>query len=141
MRVNGSACPRRTIRISEGRATIRRPGLNAYFVIDAAGALTGDNLPLLVVIAAFGALLPDLDAEQSKLKSISLGGVQPFAVPAIAIHRAWGHRGFLHSLAGLGLVGLVAAGLGVSWGGALAQQFAFQNRRRCRRLHQARHCG
>ena len=35
--------------------------------------------------------------------------VAPFALPALVLHRAFGHRGFLHSALGLGLFGLLAA--------------------------------
>src|SRR5262249_20655923 len=76
-----------------------------------------DTLPLLAVAASFGALLPDLDAEQSKLRSLSLAGVQPFALPSTAIHRTFGHRGLLHSLLGLAGVGLLSVGLSFWWGG------------------------
>ena len=41
--------------------------------------------------------------------------------------------GFGGVVAKVGIVGQVDV-LGLSWGGALAQQFAFQNPRRCRRL-------
>lgn len=42
------------------------------------------NLGLLTVAAAFGAVLPDLDAQDSYLKRLSVKGVAPFVLPAIA---------------------------------------------------------
>jgi inner membrane protein len=68
--------------------------------------LTNHNVGPLCALAAFGALLPDLDAEESKVKSLSWKGIRPFAPLAQAVHRTWGHRGLLHSPLGLG----VAAG-------------------------------
>ncbi|WP_184446665.1 poly(3-hydroxyalkanoate) depolymerase [Mycobacterium sp. AZCC_0083] len=51
--------------------------------------------------------------------------VAPYGFPYLA----WVLGGVLSKL-GIGVVDV----LGISWGGALAQQFAFQNPRRCRRL-------
>ena len=61
-----------------------------------------NNLNLLVwilsiVSAAFGALLPDLDASESKVKHLGVVGVEPFMQPATTLHQALGHRGMLHS--------------------------------------------
>ena len=72
-------------------------------------ALTRDNVALLAGIATFGALLPDLDAVESKIKSLSIKGVRPFAPFAEMANQVWGHRGFLHSPLALGLLGLVLA--------------------------------
>lgn len=81
-------------------------------------AATG-NIGLLAAVAALGALLPDLDAADSKVKHLSLGGgVAPFALPALVLHRAFGHRGLLHSAMGLALFGLlVCLPLSFWWGG------------------------
>ena len=65
------------------------------------GLLTGDTLGPLAMFAAFGALLPDLDASESKIRSLAVGGVRPFVPVSILIHRMWGHRGLLHSPLGL----------------------------------------
>ena len=85
------------------------------------GLLTPMVLPIVVSMAAFGALLPDLDAAESKLKSLSIAGVQPFAPFAEAANRIWGHRGFLHSPAALVAVALAAAPIGLllGWPAAL----------------------
>lgn len=70
----------------------------------------GHNPGLLAGVAALGALLPDLDAPQSTVKSLRLGKYfQPFWLPATLLHRAFGHRGLLHSLLGLGGTGLLLA--------------------------------
>lgn len=88
---------------------------------------TAGNLGVLAVCAALGALLPDLDARESQLKRLTLGtcksGIQPFLLPATALHQAFGHRGVLHSAAGLGIAAIVAAlplGLWLGWQHATA---------------------
>lgn len=63
---------------------------------------------LLAIAAGLGALLPNLDARESRIKNLTLGtGIAPFALPALALHRLLGHRGLLHSLLGLLLMALV----------------------------------
>ena len=76
------------------------------------------NPGLLAAVAALGALLPDLDAAESKIKYLSPGWrIAPFALPALLLHRAFGHRGLLHSACGLALFGvLVALPLSARWG-------------------------
>jgi inner membrane protein len=81
----------------------------------AADAAT-NNAGFLAAVAAVGALLPDLDASQSKLRSWSVGGVRPFVPLSIVINRAWGHRGLLHSAVGLAITGAFAVGLVLLWG-------------------------
>ncbi|MBV9470994.1 MAG: metal-dependent hydrolase [Abitibacteriaceae bacterium] len=66
------------------------------------------NFAVLVACAVSGSLLPDLDAAESKIKHFSVGGIQAFAPLSNEIHQRLGHRGFLHSLLGSGLVGLLA---------------------------------
>jgi inner membrane protein len=66
------------------------------------------RFPLCLGAAALGALLPDLDAGQSLLSNLSLGGVRPLLLPARAISRTLGHRGVLHSLTALGVLGVVS---------------------------------
>ena len=61
------------------------------------------NYGILSACAACGALLPDLDASESKIKHLKLYNIEPLALPALALHQALGHRGLLHSLWGLGL--------------------------------------
>jgi inner membrane protein len=95
-------------------------GSDSLSVLPAGLAPDPATIGLLAATAAFGALLPDLDAAQSKIKSLSPGGgIAPFVLPATLLHRAFGHRGLLHS--GLGLLGfglLVAWPLSSWWGAA-----------------------
>ena len=71
-------------------------------------AITSDTLLPLCLCAALGSLLPDLDAEFSLLSGVKIGAVRPFAPLAASIHRAWGHRGRLHSPGILAFVSLTA---------------------------------
>lgn len=90
------------------------------------GIGTGDganNIGLLAVCAGLGALLPDLDARESHLKRLTIGfGIAPFLLPSLLLHRALGHRGPLHSLAGLAaaLILGVPALVCLGWQPALA---------------------
>lgn len=79
-------------------------------------AIGPNNISLLVAVAAFGSLLPDLDAAESKIKHLSIKGIKPFYLPAQAVHRHFAHRGFSHSLIGLALLALVAATFIPWWG-------------------------
>src|SRR5579871_1331731 len=91
-------------------------GISSLWLLTALpGAITSETVGFLAALAAFGALLPDLDAMQSKITFLSVGGIRPFALPAAAIHRAFGHRGLLHSLAGLFLMGLFCLALTLAW--------------------------
>jgi len=76
-----------------------------------AGALlppsSSDRLAIWMALGAFGALLPDLDASESKIKRLSLGGITPFAPLSLAVNRRFGHRGALHSLLGWGIASLL----------------------------------
>lgn len=69
--------------------------------------LLGYDLGTLAACASLGALLPDLDASESKIKHLKLPGTQfkPFLLPAQIVHRSDQHRGLLHSLWGLGIAG------------------------------------
>lgn len=84
------------------------------------GLFTTETLAPALVIAAFGALLPDLDAAESKVKYLEVGGVRPFAPISIATNQAFGHRGLLHSPVILVVIGMLAALLSVWWGGVLS---------------------
>lgn len=66
----------------------------------------GYDMGALAVCAAFGALLPDLDASESQIKHLKLLGTQltPFFLLSQVAHRSDQHRGLLHSLTGLGMV-------------------------------------
>ena len=80
------------------------------------------NLGLLALVAGFGALLPDLDARESAAKHLSFGltfganrlRVAPLHLPAVLLHRAFGHRGPLHSLWGFVTFAFVA-GAPMAW--------------------------
>ena len=81
-------------------------------------AVTGQAIGSLVVIATGAALLPDLDAQRSKIRSLALSPVKPLDSLGALIYVAWGHRGPLHSLPGLAAFGLIAAlPLALRWGG------------------------
>ncbi len=64
------------------------------------------NIGFLAGCAVLGALLPDLDAAESKIKHLKLLGTQfkPFLLPSQVVHRSDQHRGLLHSLSGLCMV-------------------------------------
>ena len=76
-------------------------------------AMLGYDFGTLAAVAAFGALLPDLDASESKIKHLKLLGtnVTPFLLLSQVVHRSDQHRGLLHSLTGLGMVAGMAAPL------------------------------
>ena len=61
------------------------------------------------MIAALAALLPDLDAPRSKIRSLAVGPFRPLDPLGDLLHGAWGHRGPLHSLLGLSVFGLLCA--------------------------------
>lgn len=67
-------------------------------------AISRDEWALAVSGAMMGALLPDLDASQSKIRHLSwpLGRthIKPFQPLATIVHKILGHRGFLHSFGG-----------------------------------------
>ena len=67
----------------------------------------GYDFGTLAACAAFGALLPDLDASESKIKHLKLPGAQfkPFLLPTQIVHHSDQHRSLLHSLWGLGMAG------------------------------------
>lgn len=55
---------------------------------------------VLMAFAVVGALVPDLDAIESKIKHIKVMGIKPLVPVSRAINREFGHRGLLHSLWG-----------------------------------------
>ena len=85
------------------------------------GTITGGTVGSLAALAAGAALLPDLDASRSKIRSLAVGPIRPFDPLGALIYAALGHRGPLHSLPGLALFGLIA-GLPalLGWGGTYA---------------------
>ena len=73
----------------------------------AAGDPSTGNIGLLAVLATIGALLPDLDAHDSKIRHLNLGiGFEPFVLPGHFMSGLMSHRGMLHSLLGIALCGL-----------------------------------
>ena len=83
-------------------------GLNALWLLYMVPTgMTKETAPLLVGLAAFGALLPDLDAVDSKIKRFAVGGIQPFVPLSLLANRTWGHRGLLHSPAILAWLALL----------------------------------
>lgn len=66
-----------------------------------------DDLAPMLALAAFGALLPDLDASSSTLRHLRIGGLTPFVPLSQVLHGRFGHRGALHSLWGLGVLALL----------------------------------
>jgi inner membrane protein len=59
------------------------------------------SVALAIVFASIGSLLPDLDARESKLSNVQIGGITPLKPAAYALNRRLGHRGAMHSLMGL----------------------------------------
>jgi membrane-bound metal-dependent hydrolase YbcI (DUF457 family) len=84
-------------------------GISALWLLEVLPELPPENYAPLVGAAALGALLPDLDAAQSKVKHLQVGGIKPFLLPAQSIFRTVGHRTLLHSL--LALVYVALAGV------------------------------
>lgn len=77
---------------------------------------------LMITAAALGALLPDLDARGGKLQGLSVAGIRPLAPISGIAHALLGHRGPMHSLAAVAVVGMLAtpAALVVGWPPVLA---------------------
>lgn len=80
----------------------------------------GYDFSTLAACAAFGALLPDLDASESKIKHLKLLGTnfKPFLLPSQIVHRSDQHRGLLHSLCGMGVAATCALPFGIWLGWA-----------------------
>jgi membrane-bound metal-dependent hydrolase YbcI (DUF457 family) len=70
--------------------------------------------PWLVVVGAFVALLPDLDASESRIKNLTIGGkiggaqigIRPLAPIAMVLSSLFGHRAALHSLLMVAVISL-----------------------------------
>ena len=58
------------------------------------------SVAIAITFCVIGAMVPDLDAVESKIKHIKLCGIKPFVPIARAINSEFGHRGLLHSLWG-----------------------------------------
>ncbi len=103
-------------------------GLAALWVLEPFAPIAADAYALWIGGAMLGSLLPDLDASESKIRHFGWRQnglrVEPLQPLASLAHRAFGHRGFLHSLGGVALcaVALVPAGKylgGAFYGGIL----------------------
>jgi inner membrane protein len=57
-------------------------------------------IAIAMVCCIVGALVPDLDAVESKIKHAKVIGIKPLVPVSKAINREFGHRGLLHSLWG-----------------------------------------
>ena len=80
--------------------------------------ITTQDVGALAALGAGAALLPDLDAQRSKIRSLALGPIRPFDPLGALVYGAWGHRGPLHSLPGLAAFGLACAlPAALAWGG------------------------
>jgi inner membrane protein len=69
--------------------------------------VTSHSIGALAACASLGALLPDLDAAESKIKYVRVAGASPFMLPSRAAHQLFGHRGVLHSLLAVGVLAVV----------------------------------
>ena len=66
-----------------------------------------DTMVLACMAAGLGALMPDLDATNSKIRNLGSGGIYPFAPVAVHMNREYRHRGALHSPLGLLTFGMI----------------------------------
>ncbi|BCM94165.1 hypothetical protein IAD21_06068 [Abditibacteriota bacterium] len=82
------------------------------------------DVGVLCAAAALGALLPDLDANESKVKHLRIPGtpIKPFLPVAQMVNSTDQHRGLLHSLWGVGMACAFASPLCFigAWAPALA---------------------
>lgn len=91
-------------------------GISSLWIVEAfPHGLTPELLAPLIVCAALGALLPDLDASEAKIEHLRLGQIEPFAPLSHLLNRRFGHRGFLHSLGGVVALALVTLPIAI-WG-------------------------
>ncbi|MDF2441464.1 MAG: inner rane protein [Abditibacteriota bacterium] len=104
-------------------------GTTTLWLFHWSGTLNHETLAFLVLVAVGGALAPDLDAQDSLVKRFAIAGLRPFVPLSQLLHGAFGHRGLLHSLLGLGLFTLLcglplALWLGWPFGVALSLGYA-----------------
>jgi len=85
-------------------------GLSSLWIVAGIpGLLSPANAGPMAACAAFGALLPDLDAGTAKIAHLSVLRVRPFAPASASMMRAYGHRGIMHFVKGTLLFGGSAA--------------------------------
>lgn len=96
-------------------------GIDALWLLAAVpGIVTPQDLGLLCAVAAFGALLPDLDAGDAKVAHLSVGGIRLLGPISRAMRRTLGHRGPMHSPFALVPLGAACLALGILWDGPAA---------------------
>ncbi|CAA9226427.1 MAG: hypothetical protein AVDCRST_MAG77-982 [uncultured Chloroflexi bacterium] len=105
-----------------------RPLILGSVVVTAPHVPFGAELPPALgslAVVALGALLPDLDHPGALLARLQPAGTRgawryfrPLLIPSLALRETFGHRGALHSLAALIVVGMGAEYLGRALGGA-----------------------
>jgi membrane-bound metal-dependent hydrolase YbcI (DUF457 family) len=84
------------------------------------GAITAQSIAPLAIVAALGSLLPDLDAARSRLSTLEIAGIRPFAPFSVRLHADFGHRGLMHSLGSIAVIGLAAVLASFWWGWVLS---------------------
>lgn len=85
------------------------------------------ELGALAICAVVGALLPDLDAVESKVKHLKVGKMKPFRLPSEMAYQAFGHRGVMHSLLGWSVLAVLLLLLipWLGWAGWLGLQLGY----------------
>jgi inner membrane protein len=85
------------------------------------------TIAVLMALGVIGAMVPDLDAVESKIKHIRLFGIKPLVPVASAINRDFGHRGCLHSARGWALwTGLILPSvIFLGWSGMAALSLGY----------------
>ena len=84
-------------------------GLNTLWILSLVpDAVTVQSIAPLILLSAVGALLPDLDAIQSKIKNVSLLNIYPLVNVSLIVNRLFGHRGAMHSPGSLLIVGVLS---------------------------------
>lgn len=71
--------------------------------------ITSEAFVLAIFFAILGSLLPDLDARESRLSNVQIGGVTPMKPLAHVLNRRLGHRGAMHSLMALVALSVLVA--------------------------------
>lgn len=82
-------------------------GANMVWLIPASTESLLQYGPVLMAVAAFFALLPDIEAQHAKIHSIRIAGARVFdnSIVRGVVH----HRGPVHSLLAVGVVGVLTA--------------------------------
>ena len=91
-------------------------GMGSLWLLNAIpDAVTPNTVSVLTACAALGALLPDLDANSSTAKHLSIARIQPFAPVAFVLSRDLGHRGATHSLMGFTVFAILTLPIAIFW--------------------------